>query len=180
MPWTTFLNGTSNTSNSNAEGNRSLSSATIVMNAIRKISSGSSNSLIKDVLSIPLSSAAAPRNNWPATNFEKIRLKSMPMPIAINTKMYFFSGFASSGGAAGSGMRSAAWRIASGVLSAADSYSAFNAPKRTSSVDAGNGRRAAIMGSDRGGMGERLKPAVLKTVCGATRTGVRIPLPPPC
>src|SRR5438067_11626502 len=30
-----------------------------------------------------------------------------------------------------------------------------------------------------GGMGERLKPAVLKTVCGATRTGVRIPLPPP-
>ena len=30
-----------------------------------------------------------------------------------------------------------------------------------------------------GGMGEWLKPAVLKTVCGATRTGVRIPLPPP-
>ena len=28
-------------------------------------------------------------------------------------------------------------------------------------------------------MGEWLKPAVLKTVCGATRTGVRIPLPPP-
>ena len=31
----------------------------------------------------------------------------------------------------------------------------------------------------RGGMGEWLKPAVLKTVCGETRTGVRIPLPPP-
>src|ERR1700750_1011697 len=30
-----------------------------------------------------------------------------------------------------------------------------------------------------GGMGEWLKPAVLKTVCGETRTGVRIPLPPP-
>jgi hypothetical protein len=29
-------------------------------------------------------------------------------------------------------------------------------------------------------MGERLKPAVLKTVYGETRTGVRIPLPPPC
>jgi hypothetical protein len=28
-------------------------------------------------------------------------------------------------------------------------------------------------------MGEWLKPAVLKTVCGVTRTGVRIPLPPP-
>ena len=28
-------------------------------------------------------------------------------------------------------------------------------------------------------MGEWLKPAVLKTVYGATRTGVRIPLPPP-
>src|SRR6202012_2866563 len=30
-----------------------------------------------------------------------------------------------------------------------------------------------------GEMGEWLKPAVLKTVCGVTRTGVRIPLPPP-
>jgi hypothetical protein len=30
-----------------------------------------------------------------------------------------------------------------------------------------------------GGMGERLKPAVLKTVSGVTRSGVRIPLPPP-
>jgi hypothetical protein len=29
-----------------------------------------------------------------------------------------------------------------------------------------------------GGMGERLKPAVLKTVNGETRSGVRIPLPP--
>jgi hypothetical protein len=28
-------------------------------------------------------------------------------------------------------------------------------------------------------MGERLKPAVLKTVSGVTRSGVRIPLPPP-
>src|SRR5262249_8147944 len=34
--------------------------------------------------------------------------------------------------------------------------------------------------TSRGGMGEWLKPAVLKTVCGVTRTGVRIPLPPPC
>ena len=30
-----------------------------------------------------------------------------------------------------------------------------------------------------GGMGEWLKPAVLKTVNGETRSGVRIPLPPP-
>jgi hypothetical protein len=30
-----------------------------------------------------------------------------------------------------------------------------------------------------GGMGEWLKPAVLKTVSGVTRSGVRIPLPPP-
>ena len=30
-----------------------------------------------------------------------------------------------------------------------------------------------------GGMGEWLKPAVLKTVDGETRPGVRIPLPPP-
>ena len=30
-----------------------------------------------------------------------------------------------------------------------------------------------------GGMGEWLKPAVLKTVYGETRSGVRIPLPPP-
>src|SRR5271170_6553017 len=30
-----------------------------------------------------------------------------------------------------------------------------------------------------GGMGEWLKPAVLKTVSGETRSGVRIPLPPP-
>ena len=30
-----------------------------------------------------------------------------------------------------------------------------------------------------GGMGEWLKPAVLKTVSGASRSGVRIPLPPP-
>ena len=29
-------------------------------------------------------------------------------------------------------------------------------------------------------MGEWLKPAVLKTVSGVTRSGVRIPLPPPC
>jgi hypothetical protein len=29
-----------------------------------------------------------------------------------------------------------------------------------------------------GGMGEWLKPAVLKTVSGVTRSGVRIPLPP--
>jgi hypothetical protein len=28
-------------------------------------------------------------------------------------------------------------------------------------------------------MGEWLKPAVLKTVSGVTRSGVRIPLPPP-
>ena len=31
-----------------------------------------------------------------------------------------------------------------------------------------------------GGMAERLKAAVLKTVNGVTRSGVRIPLPPPC
>jgi hypothetical protein len=30
-----------------------------------------------------------------------------------------------------------------------------------------------------GGMGEWLKPAVLKTVCVERCTGVRIPLPPP-
>src|ERR1017187_7322804 len=36
---------------------------------------------------------------------------------------------------------------------------------------------AAIIGS--GGMAEWLKAAVLKTVNGATRSGVRIPLPPP-
>jgi hypothetical protein len=30
-----------------------------------------------------------------------------------------------------------------------------------------------------GGMAERLKAAVLKTVNGVTRSGVRIPLPPP-
>ena len=32
---------------------------------------------------------------------------------------------------------------------------------------------------ENGGMGEWLKPAVLKTVSGVTRSGVRIPLPPP-
>ena len=32
---------------------------------------------------------------------------------------------------------------------------------------------------DSGGMAERLKAAVLKTVNGETRSGVRIPLPPP-
>jgi hypothetical protein len=32
---------------------------------------------------------------------------------------------------------------------------------------------------DDGGMGERFNPAVLKTVDGETRPGVRIPLPPP-
>src|SRR5215467_13818849 len=31
-----------------------------------------------------------------------------------------------------------------------------------------------------GGMAEWLKAAVLKTVSGVTRSGVRIPLPPPC
>ena len=33
--------------------------------------------------------------------------------------------------------------------------------------------------SNSGGMGERLKPAVLKTAVGETPPGVRIPLPPP-
>src|SRR4029077_5134538 len=42
---------------------------------------------------------------------------------------------------------------------------------------AGRAGAIGIIGS--GGMGEWLKPAVLKTVCGVTRTGVRIPLPPP-
>src|SRR6185312_12357330 len=45
-----------------------------------------------------------------------------------------------------------------------------------------NARQALILDAynrGAGGMGEWLKPAVLKTVCGATRTGVRIPLPPP-
>jgi hypothetical protein len=49
---------------------------------------------------------------------------------------------------------------------------------------AGPGSDAALnrMKSGRieiGGMGEWLKPAVLKTVSGVTRSGVRIPLPPP-
>ena len=46
---------------------------------------------------------------------------------------------------------------------------------------AGAGTAASLTYYNRvvGGMGEWLKPAVLKTVCGATRTGVRIPLPPP-
>src|SRR5579864_2547829 len=38
-------------------------------------------------------------------------------------------------------------------------------------------RKPATIGG--GGMGEWLKPAVLKTVSGVTRSGVRIPLPPP-
>src|ERR1017187_2235388 len=43
-------------------------------------------------------------------------------------------------------------------------------------------RRAAqpdAYNKDAGGMGEWLIPAVLKTVNGETRSGVRIPLPPP-
>src|ERR1039457_1831946 len=47
------------------------------------------------------------------------------------------------------------------------------------SVGGGDGERAGgthIIGS--GGMAERLKAAVLKTVSGVTHSGVRIPLPP--
>ncbi len=36
-----------------------------------------------------------------------------------------------------------------------------------------------LLKSKNGGMGERLKPAVLKTVSPARGSGVRIPLPPP-
>lgn len=39
--------------------------------------------------------------------------------------------------------------------------------------------RGRISYDKSGGMGEWLKPAVLKTVSGVTRSGVRIPLPPP-
>ena len=36
-----------------------------------------------------------------------------------------------------------------------------------------------VLNWSRGGMGERLKPAVLKTVSRESGTGVQIPLPPP-
>src|SRR5208337_4159281 len=66
---------------------------------------------------------------------------------------------------------------------------AFNQPSKTyiaifvlsdsgkSGVNGMAVRRAAYNSS--GGMAERSKAAVLKTVSGATHSGVRIPLPPP-
>ena len=44
---------------------------------------------------------------------------------------------------------------------------------------AGARPRLTFYNKEAGGMGEWLKPAVLKTVNGETRSGVRIPLPPP-
>jgi len=86
------LKGTSNSSNSKADGKRNLSIATIVIKAIRKISNGSSSKFDKRILVYSFIQCSRCPKQLTRNNRENIRFSSKPARIATKTNRYFFNG----------------------------------------------------------------------------------------